>query len=143
MRSGGGSSEVCSSELSGGVIIGALIIKFTGCYIADPSIAVLIGLWVLPRTWTLLRESGQVLMQGVPAGLDMEDVRAKFLPQPDVDAFHDLHAWALRSRAPLLTAHVVLAGAQVDAEHAGHSLTGMLGEVLAIHHDTLQLDSAP
>src|SRR3546814_12432752 len=89
-----------------GVIIGALIIKFTGFYIADPIIAVLIGLWVLPRTWTLLRESGQVLMQGVPAGLDMEDVRAKMLAQPDVDAVHDLHAWALGSREPILTAHV-------------------------------------
>src|SRR3546814_5037492 len=55
-----------------GVIIGALIIQFTGFYIADPIIAVLIGLWVLPRTWTLLRAAGQVLMQGVPDGLDLE-----------------------------------------------------------------------
>src|SRR3546814_9080905 len=102
--------------VSVGVIICALIIKFTGFFIADPIIAVLIGLWVLPRTWTLLRESGQVLMQAVPAGLDMEDVRAKMLAQPDVDAVHDLHAWALGSREPILTAHVVLVGAKVDAE---------------------------
>jgi len=46
-----------------GVIIGALIIKLTGWTLADPIIAVLIGLWVLPRTWTLLREAGQILMQ--------------------------------------------------------------------------------
>src|SRR3546814_191075 len=126
-----------------GVIIGALIIKFTGFYIADPIIAVLIGLLVLPRTWTLLRESGQVLMQGVPAGLDMEDVRAKMLAQPDVDAVHDLHAWALGSREPILTAHVVLVGAKVDAEQVRQSLTGMLEEVFSIHHVTLQVEFEP
>src|SRR3546814_16373039 len=103
----------------------------------------LIGLWVLPRTWTLLRESGQVLMQGVPAGLDMEDVRAKMLAQPDVDAVHDLHAWALGSREPILTAHVVLVGAKVDAEQVRQSLTGMLEEVFSIHHVTLQVEFEP
>src|SRR3546814_8032228 len=62
-----------------GVIIGALIIQFTGFYIADPIIAVLIGLWVLPRNWTLLRAAGQVLMQGVPDGLELEAGRAMML----------------------------------------------------------------
>src|SRR3546814_135085 len=81
-----------------GVIIGALIIQFTGFYIADPIIAVLIGLWVLPRTWTLLRAAGQVLMQGVPDGLDLEAVRAMMLSHPSVGAVHDVHAWALASK---------------------------------------------
>ena len=55
----------------------------------------LIGLWVLPRTWTLLREAGQVLMQGVPHGLEMNEVRTMMLSHPNVTAVHDLHAWAL------------------------------------------------
>src|SRR3546814_17035516 len=75
-----------------GVIIGALIIKFTGFSIADPIIAVLIGLWVLPRTWTLLPESGKVLMQGVPAGLALENVRATMPAQTDVEPCHDHQA---------------------------------------------------
>jgi cobalt-zinc-cadmium efflux system protein len=52
--------------------------------VVDPIIAVLIGLWVLPRTWTLLREAGQVLMQGVPAGMDFNAVRDMMLAHPGV-----------------------------------------------------------
>ncbi len=83
LKAGSGSSlnvkgaylEVWADMLgSVGVIIGAIVIIFTGWTLVDPIIAVLIGLWVLPRTWTLLREAGQVLMQGVPAGLDLEKV---------------------------------------------------------------------
>jgi len=126
-----------------GVIIGALIIQFTGFYIADPIIAVLIGLWVLPRTWTLLREAGQVLMQGVPAGLDLSAVRQMLMAHPQVSAVHDLHAWALGSRQPVLTAHVVLSGATADAEQVRQSLAGMLGELFNIHHTTLQVELTP
>src|SRR3546814_1718738 len=64
--------EVWSDMLGwvGGIVV-ALWIMFTGWTVVDAIIAVLIGLWVLPRTWKLLREAGQVLMQGVPAGLDL------------------------------------------------------------------------
>src|SRR3546814_18127125 len=68
---------------------------------------------------------------------------AKMLAQPDVDAVHDLHAWALGSREPILTAHVVLVGAKVDAEQVRQSLTGMLEEVFSIHHVTLQVEFEP
>lgn len=68
--------EVWSDMLgSVGVIMGALVIHFTGWTVVDPIIAVLIGLWVLPRTWTLLRQAGHVLMQGVPVGIDLEAIR--------------------------------------------------------------------
>jgi len=68
--------EVWSYMLgSVGVILAAILIKLTGWTIADPIIAVLIALWVLPRTWTLLRAAWQVLMQGVPEGIDMQAVR--------------------------------------------------------------------
>ena len=82
--------EVWSDMLgSVGVILGALVIKLTGWTVMDPIIAVLIGLWVLPRTWTLLRAATQMLMQGVPAGLDLEAVRSMMLAHANVQDVHD------------------------------------------------------
>ncbi|MGO4776588.1 cation diffusion facilitator family transporter, partial [Lysobacter sp. 2RAB21] len=69
--------EVWSDMLgSVAVIAGAIVIRLTGWTVVDPILAVLIGLWVLPRTWTLLREAGNVLMEGVPRGIDLDAVRA-------------------------------------------------------------------
>ena len=123
-----------------GVIIGALIIQFTGFYIADPIIAVLIGLWVLPRTWTLLRAAGQVLMQGVPDGLDLEAVRIMMLSHPSVGAVHDLHAWALGSKEPVLTAHIVLDAPTDDVDQVRRTLAAALDEQFGIAHATLQVE---
>jgi cobalt-zinc-cadmium efflux system protein len=133
--------EVWSDMLgSVGVILGALLIRYTGWSVVDPIIAVLIGLWVLPRTWTLLREAGQVLMQGVPAGIDLDAVRDAMLAQHGVAAIHDLHVWALGSRQPVLTAHVVMADPQADADGLRVAMTRMLDERFDIEHATLQFE---
>ena len=123
-----------------GVIIAAVLIMVTGWRVVDPIVAVLIGLWVLPRTWTLLREAGQVLMQGVPHGLELDEVRTMMLSHPNVIAVHDLHAWALGSKEPILTAHVVLRDGDVDAEQVRLSLAAALEERFNIHHATLQVE---
>jgi cobalt-zinc-cadmium efflux system protein len=135
--------EVWSDMLgSVGVIVAALVIKFTGLAIVDPILAVLIGLWVLPRTWTLLREAGQVLMQGVPAGLDLDAVRDTMLAHTGVAAVHDLHVWALGSKEPILTAHLVLKEDSEDAEQVRSSMTAVLADKFAIEHATLQVERA-
>lgn len=123
-----------------GVLVGALVIQFTGWYLADPLIAVLIGLWVLPRTWKLLREAGQILMQGVPAGLDLDAVREAMTSHAGVSAVHDLHAWALGSREPVLTAHVVVDDTG-DVDRVRQGLTRALRERFEIRHATLQIES--
>jgi cobalt-zinc-cadmium efflux system protein len=108
----------------------------------DPIIAVLIGLWVLPRTWTLLREAGQVLMQGVPAGLDLAQVRTALEAHPDVAAIHDLHAWAMGSREPVLTAHAVLRDGEADPDQVRTALAALLDQQFGIEHATLQVERA-
>jgi cobalt-zinc-cadmium efflux system protein len=134
--------EVWSDMLgSVGVIVGALIIALTGWTLIDPIIAVLIGLWVLPRTWTLLREAGHVLMQGVPAGLDIDGVRQLLLAHPDVDSVHDLHVWALGSKEPVLTAHIILAAGSRPADDTRRSLVAELEEAFGIEHATLQIET--
>lgn len=125
-----------------GVIVAALIIQFTGFHIADLIVAVLLGLWVLPRTWTLLREAGQVLMQGVPDGVDQQAVRAMMLNHPGVGAVHDLHIWALGSKQPILTAHVVMSDGAQDSEALRRALTLALRDQFSIEHATLQIEES-
>ena len=72
--------EVLSDALgSVGVIVGALIIYFTGWMWVDTLIAVLIGFWVLPRTWILLKQSINILLEGVPEEIDIEKLRNDLL----------------------------------------------------------------
>jgi cobalt-zinc-cadmium efflux system protein len=134
--------EVWSDMLGSlGVIAGALLIRFTGWTVVDPIIAVLIGLWVLPRTWTLLREAGHVLMQGVPSGVDLDEIRDAMASQPGVATVHDLHVWALGSKEPILTAHVLLANEPGDADAVRIAMARMLRERFDIGHATLQVET--
>src|SRR3546814_19513401 len=69
--------EVWSDMLGSlGVIVGALLIYFTGWTQIDPLIAIAIALWVLPRTYVLLKESMNVLLEGVPSGIDLDRIEA-------------------------------------------------------------------
>ncbi len=134
--------EVWSDMLGSlGVIAGALLIRFTGWTLLDPIIAVLIALWVLPRTWALLRAAGQVLMQGVPAGLDIDAVRDAMQAVSGVATVHDLHVWALGSREPILTAHVLLEDAGGDADGVRAQVAAMLHARFGIDHATLQVET--
>jgi cobalt-zinc-cadmium efflux system protein len=100
--------EVLSDLLgSAGVIVGALIIRYTGYSWVDSVVAVLIGLWVLPRTWILLRASVNILLEGVPDDIDIDQVKKTILAIPGVRSIHDLHVWALTSGKASLTVHVV------------------------------------
>ena len=125
-----------------GVIIAAVLIMVTGWRVVDPIVAVLIGLWVLPRTWTLLREAGKVLMQGVPSGLDLEIVRRALTEQPGVAQVHDLHIWALASRQPVMTAHLVLTDPTLNVDDLRRTVTQMLEDRFDIGHATLQVESS-
>lgn len=101
--------EVWSDMLGSlGVIIAALIIRFTGWTWVDTIVAVAIGLWVLPRTWQLLRESLGILMEGVPRGLDVTAIEATILGVDGVTDVHDLHVWAVSSGSNVMTSHVVV-----------------------------------
>ena len=133
--------EVWSDMLgSVGVIIGAIVIKVGGWTIADPIIAVLIALWVLPRTWTLLCEASQVLMEGVPRGVDLQAIREAIASHPGVVGLHDLHVWALGSNKPIMTAHIVVDETSPMGLRA--DLATMLDQRFGIEHATLQLESA-
>ena len=122
------------------VIAGALVIHFTGWKMIDPILAVLIGLWVLPRTWVLLREAINVLLEGIPKGIILADVEQALRAHPDVIDVHDLHVWALASSTPALTAHVVIAEGG-DGDRLRRALSEVLHDRFEIEHITLQVES--
>jgi len=100
--------EVWSDMLGSiGVIVGAVLIRFTGALWLDPLIACLIGLWVVPRTWVLLKEAVNILLQGVPKGMNLQEIEDAMKAVPGVVDVHDLHVWSLTSGKHVLSAHVV------------------------------------
>jgi cobalt-zinc-cadmium efflux system protein len=129
--------EVVSDLLgSVAVIIGALLIRFTGLTWIDPVLGALIGLWVLPRTWTLLRASVNVLMEGTPEGLNLDVLRADLAALPGVTEVHDLHVWSVTSGEHNLTAHLVVPGPQEGLLARVHEVAERHG----IEHSTVQLE---
>src|SRR5699024_9670374 len=90
------------------VIISAIVITTTGWVRIDAIAGMLIAALIVPRAVTILREAGHILLQSTPKGLDLDDVRAHVLAVPHVQDVHDLHASAIATGLPVLTAHVVL-----------------------------------
>ncbi|MHC9419161.1 cation diffusion facilitator family transporter [Sphingomonas citri] len=123
-----------------GVIAGAAAIRFTGWTWIDPIVAVAIGLWVLPRTWILLRDTTNVLLEGVPSSLRLTEVRAAIGAVPGVDSLHDLHVWSMSNDDVSCTVHVTLA-AGADADTVRQGVTRTLDERFSIDHATVQTES--
>lgn len=124
-----------------GVILGALAIRFTGFTWIDPIVAVAIGLWVLPRTWVLLRDTTNVLLEGVPGGLKLGEVRAAIGGVPGVAGLHDLHVWSMSNDDVSCAMHVVLReGANVGETRS--AVQAMLRSQYEIEHSTIQTEGS-
>lgn len=134
--------EVWSDMLgSVGVIIGALVIWLAGWTWIDSIIAVGIGFWVLPRTWILLRDSMNILLEGVPDGVDVAGIEKALLALPGIDSLHDLHVWAISSGKTSLSVHVVSASGNLEQTVA--SAAALLAGQFDIHHVTVQPERTP
>ncbi|MCX4613685.1 MULTISPECIES: cation diffusion facilitator family transporter [Streptomyces] len=136
--------EVVADALgSVAVIISAVVIMSTGWQAADPIASILISIMIVPRTWKLLHETLDVLLEAAPKNVDMADVRAHILALPGVEDVHDLHAWTITSGMPVLSAHVVVSSDVLNAighEKMLHELQGCLGHHFDVEHCTFQLE---
>jgi len=131
--------EVLSDALgSVGVIIGAVIIYFTNWYWVDTIIAVAIGFWVLPRTWILLKQSINILLEGVPEEVDVEKLRNDLLALDGVESIHQLKVWAITSKNIHLTVH--LFAPKADRNQLHRTATEMLSHEHGIAEVTLQIE---
>lgn len=136
--------EVWSDMLGSiGVIVGAIVIRYTGWAWVDSVIAVGIGLWVLPRTWILLRESMNVLLEGVPEGVGIAEISKAICARPGVASIHDLHVWSISSGKTSLSVHVVGIDAPSTWPGLVSSVRDMLAKDFEIHHTTVQVEDSP
>ena len=136
--------EVAADALGSlAVLISAVVIMTTGWQAADPIASLVIGLMIVPRTWKLLHETLDVLLEAAPKNVDMAEVRAHIIALPGVVDVHDLHAWTITSGMPVLSAHVVVGSDTLNAighEKMLHELQGCLGDHFDVEHCTFQLE---
>jgi cobalt-zinc-cadmium efflux system protein len=123
------------------VLVAGVVILATGFQRADALASILIALLILPRTWSLLRDSVDILLEATPRDVDLGEVRRHILDSPGVEGIHDLHAWTITSGMKVVSAHVVLGpdgdpGALLD--HLGECLSADFD----IDHSTFQLETA-
>ncbi len=132
--------EVLSDMLSSlGVIAASVIMLTTGWYLADPLISFGIGLFILPRTWSLLRQAVHILMEGTPAHINLKSVEEAMKRVKGVKAVHDLHVWTITSGVDTMSGHVTVEDlAQGDRILA--ELQSVLKEQFKIEHTTIQLE---
>lgn len=123
-----------------GVLVGGALTWAFGWYWVDPVVAVLIGLFVLPRTWKLARQALRILVQRAPERVDVPAVRQDLTELPEVHEVHDLHVWTLTSGMEVLSAHLTTGA---GAEHGDVLVAAqqLLADRYRIEHATLQVES--
>ncbi|MBE0011008.1 cation diffusion facilitator family transporter [Arthrobacter sp. AET 35A] len=138
--------EVLNDALgSVAVIVAAIIITFTGWVQADALVAMLIGVLILPRTFILLRETINVLLESTPRNIDLEDIRSHIIGTAGVREVHDLHITQIATGLPVLTAHVVV-DEEIITLGRSHEMLDLLQECVLAHfeisieHSTFQLE---
>ena len=132
--------EVLSDLLASiGVIVAGAVMWTTGWYYADPIVSAAIGLFILPRTFKLMREAIGILLEGTPANVNLAAVRSRLELVPGVETLHDLHVWTLTSGMNAMSVHVVLADAATHDEVLA-LVHQTATQELAIAHVTVQVE---
>ena len=125
--------------VSVGVVISGIVIKHTGWFIIDPILSIVIAIVILVSTWELLRDSMRLALDGVPEGIEMEEVVQAMQGIAHVTDVHHLHVWAISTTENALTAHVV-----IDDEHKASEVRKAIKEALqaqGITHATIEIEN--
>lgn len=123
-----------------GAIVGGVLVWVFGWYWADPAVSVLIALLVIYSSWSLLKETVAVLMEGAPGGVDVDGIRNTLMSVPGVLSAHDLHVWSITSGMVALSAHVCVSGEASQGEVLT-MLRTLLRERFRIDHVTIEAES--
>ena len=127
------------------VIVAGLAALLWDAEWVDPAASLLIAGLILVSSWRLLRDTTHVLMEGVPANIDLRAVESAIAADDAVREVHHVHLWTLGSDVPSLSAHVVLNRdlSLHEAQEEGDRIKAMLGERFGIGHSTLELECHP
>ena len=123
---------------SGGTIVAALVIRFTGWLQADPIASLLTTALIVRGSWTLVREAVDVLLESTPSHIALSDVRSALEAISGVESVHDLHVWSVTSDVVALSAHAIVRDAtqQQDVLECACVMLRKMG----IHHVTVQIE---
>jgi len=125
-----------------GVVIAAALVVVTGWTLADPLVSGAIALVIVPRTWRLLTQAVNVLLEGTPAHLNLREIEDALCSVAGVRRVHDLHVWTLTSEREAMSAHVVVDDVR-DSERLLETLHAVMHARFGIDHTTLQLETEP
>jgi len=132
--------EVLSDMLGSlGVIVAAIVVLVTGWTIVDPIVGAGIGLFIVPRTWSLLKQAVHILLEGTPPEVDLKLLRAKLADLPGVVAVDDLHVWTITSGLDAMSCHLVID----DMTKSAGILTaasGVMRSEFGLTHTTIQIE---
>lgn len=126
-----------------GVVVGAAIIHYTGWYVIDPILSIVLSLYIIKEVIDIIKKSISVLMESVPADVDFEQVRVALEHTEGVKKVSDLHIWQTDSNSKYLSAHVIIEN--VDKGQRGEILADMqklLCDDFKIYHVTFQMMTA-
>lgn len=132
--------EVLSDMLTSvGVMIAGVIMLTTNWYYADPLISAAIGLLIFPRTWRLLKEAVNVLLESTPEDVDIDLLRKSLEQVPGVKSVHDLHVWSLTSGVNAMSSHIVKDDT-ITQNQLLEKLTEETTSRFTISHTTFQIE---
>jgi cobalt-zinc-cadmium efflux system protein len=130
---------VADAAVSAGVVVSGVIVWRTGLSWIDPATSLVVSATILWGTWKLVREALDLLLDAVPAHIDLAAVEAYLRELPDIREVHDLHVWSMSTTEVALTAHLVLPWPSSPPEFLA-SIQHELEQRFAIHHITIQLE---
>ncbi|MEO8099356.1 MAG: cation diffusion facilitator family transporter [Acidobacteriota bacterium] len=123
------------------IIIGAVVIQYTGWLAIDPILSAIMSVIIIWTAWDIFKDSLNILLEGLPKGLELAEVHRQIRAVPGVGEVHDLHIWSLGSEASALSCHLVIDDMQTSQSEA---ILGTLNRMLAskfhIHHTTVQFE---
>jgi len=133
--------EVGDTVSTAAVIVGGWAILATGQYWIDPALSFGIGALILWSSFGIVRESLNILLEGTPRGMSLDEVETAVRAIEGVSDVHDLHVWSIGSENHALSAHVKIADMPTSESDAIlRAINEKLGQGFGIHHTTIQLE---
>jgi cobalt-zinc-cadmium efflux system protein len=124
-----------------GVVIAGVVVAFTGASIADPVVSVLIGILILWSSWGILKESVNVLLEGVPEGVEIDKVQQAIATVSGVMTVHDLHVWTVGSGMVCCSCQVSVEEHSVrSGQNVLRNVAEKLEQTFGIRHSTIQVE---
>jgi cobalt-zinc-cadmium efflux system protein len=123
------------------IVAGAIVIRLTGWTRIDPILSILISGLVVWTAWDIIRESLNILLEGLPRGLHLREVKDAIRGVEGVLDVHDLHIWSLGSNSSALSCHVLIEDMPPSrSDRILHGVNHVLGDRFRLYHTTVQFE---